>query len=175
MPHKGHRDPIHHLGESPWTKYKFRMSFKRSSHAVYECLYHVIWVTKYRKRVLTLEHERAFCERVLRRAAAEYGMEIVEIEVDVDHVHIQIGIPPQKSVGKGIGILKSVSARLMFKRFEYLRRKLWAGELWGDSYFVRTVGHGVTAATVKRYIEQHADKGLESAQGELFPTGKARP
>jgi putative transposase len=69
-------------------------------------------------------------------------------------------------------ILKSVSARAVFKRFGYMRRKLWAGELWGDGYFVRTVGEGVTAAMVKRYIQKHAEKGLEPAQGELFPRSR---
>jgi putative transposase len=132
----------------------------------------VIWSTKYRKRVLTLPHERDFCGEVLRRAAEEYGMRIEDIEVDEDHVHLYIQIPPQRSVGRAVMILKSVSARAVFKRFGYMRRKLWAGELWGDGYFVRTVGEGVTAAMVKRYIQKHAEKGLEPAQGELFPRSR---
>lgn len=152
------------------------MPFHRSSHSVFECQYHVVWATKYRKRVLTLPHEREYCERVLRRTAAEYGMNIRSLEVDEDHVHLYIEIPPQRSVGRGVEILKSVSARLMFKRFGYFRRKLWAGEFWGDSYFVRTVGEGVTAAMVRRYIADHAEKGLEPAQGELFPNEmKSKP
>ncbi len=61
----------------------------------------------------------------------EYGMNIQAIEVDEDHVHVYIEIPPQRSVGSAVGILKSVSARMMFKRFSYLKRKLWAGEFWG--------------------------------------------
>lgn len=152
------------------------MAFFRSSHSVFECNYHLIWSTKYRKRVLTLAHEREFCEQILRRAASEYGMLIEEIEVDEDHVHLYIAIPPQRSVGSAVRVLKSVSARMMFKRFAYLKRKLWAGELWGDGYFVRTVGEGVTAAMVRRYIERHATKGLEPAQQELFPKqlGRAR-
>lgn len=118
---------------------------------------------------MTLPHGREYCEQVLRRAAAEYGMNIESLEVDGDHVHLYIEIPPQRSVGRAVAILKSVSARLIFKRYSYFRRKLWAGELWGDSYFVRTVGEGVTAAMVRRYIAAHAEKGLEPAQGELFP------
>lgn len=117
---------------------------------------------------MTLLHEREYCEKILIKAAAEYGMNILSCEVDQDHVHLQIEIPPQRSVGKGIGILKSVSARLMFKRFDYLRRKLWAGEFWGDSYFVRTIGEGVNAAMVRRYIDKHAEKGLEPTQLSLF-------
>ena len=144
------------------------MPFHRSSHAVFECQYHVIWATKYRRRVMTLPHEREHCEKILVRAAAEYGMNILSSEVDEDHVHILIEIPPQRSVGRGVGILKSVSARLMFKRFSYMKRKLWAGEFWGDSYFVRTIGEGVNAAMVRRYIANHAEKGLAPAQGKLF-------
>lgn len=143
-----------------------------SSHSVFDCRYHLVWSTKYRKRALTHEHERKECEGLLRRAAQEYGMGILAIEVDIDHAHIYIQIPPQRSVGRAVGILKSISARKMFNRFPYIKRKLWAGELWEDSYFVRTVGQGVTAEIVERYIEQHADKALESAQTELFPRKK---
>ena len=146
--------------------------FLRSSHAVYECQYHVIWTVKYRKRALVNEYEREECKRVLRRAGKEYGMEIDAVEVDVDHVHISIQIPPQRSVGKAIGILKSVSARKMFRRYPYLRQKFWAGALWSSGYFVRSMGEGVTAAMVRRYIESHTDEALGPAQAELFPKGK---
>jgi putative transposase len=151
------------------------MGFHRSSHSVFECQYHVVWSTKYRKRVMTLPHEREYCEQLLRRAADEYGMKIHSIEVDQNHVHLYIEIPPQRSVGEAVRILKSVSARLMFKRFDYFKRKLWSGRLWGASYFVRTVGEGVTAAMVRRYIEEHAEKGLEPVQGELFQESDFKP
>ena len=123
---------------------------------------------------MTLTHEKDYCEQLLRRTAVEYGMNIISVEVDDDHVHVYIEIPPQRSVGEAVRILKSVSARLMFKRFDYFKRKLWSGKLWGASYFARTVGEGVTAAMVRRYIEEHADKGLESAQGELFPKEESK-
>ncbi len=116
--------------------------------------------------------KKSTAKKILTKAATEYGMNILLCEVDEDHVHLQIEIPPQRSVGNGIGILKSVSARMMFKRFSYFRRKLWAGEFWGDSYFVRTVGEGVNAAMVRRYIDKHAEKGLEPTQISLFQKEK---
>jgi putative transposase len=94
----------------------------------------------------------------LRRAAVEYGMTVQALEVDVDHVHVFIEIPPQTSIGRATQILKSVSARMMFKRFTYLEQKLWAKKMWGASYFVRSVGEGVTAEMVKRYIMMHEEK-----------------
>lgn len=148
------------------------MGFHRSSHSVYECQYHLVWATKYRKRVMTLPHEREYCEQLLRRTAQEYGMKIQELEVDEDHVHLYIEIPPQRSVGEAVRILKSVSARMMFKRFSYFKKKIWSGKLWGASYFARTVGEGVTAGMVRRYIKVHAEKGMEPAQGDLFPKEK---
>lgn len=144
------------------------MKLHRSSHSVFQCLYHLVWSTKYRKRVLTEEWQREFCGNVIRRAATEYGMWIRSIEVDKDHVHLEIEIPPQRSVGSAVRILKSVSARRMFKKNPSLKKMLWAGELWGDGYFVRTIGDEVTAAMVQRYIRAHADKGLGPAQAELF-------
>ena len=125
-----------------------------------------------RKRVMTLPHEREHCEQLLRRTAQEYGMHIQELEVDEDHVHLYIEIPPQRSVGEAVRILKSVSARMMFKRFGYFKKKIWSGKLWGASYFARTVGEGVTAGMVRRYITEHAEKGMEPAQGDLFPQEK---
>ena len=115
------------------------------------------------------EHEQEYCEKMLRRAAKEYDMEILSMEVDADHVHVYMEIPPQRSVGKGVGILQSISARAMFQRFPYLKAKLWSGALWEASYFVRSIGDGVTAAMIKQYIESHSDRAFGPAQAELFP------
>jgi putative transposase len=103
-------------------------------------------------------------------------MNVIVIEVDVDHVHIYLEIPPQISVGKAVRILKSLSARYMFKKFPQLKRSFWSGEMWSPSFFVRSVGEGVTAETVRRYIESHDDKAAESesVQAELFPQAKPR-
>ena len=100
-------------------------------------------------------------------------MEVITVEVDVDHVHVYIQIPPQHSVGEAVRVLKSISAREMFRLFPYFKRKLWGGEMWNDGYFARTVGEGVTAAMIKQYIEHHANKdALEPVQATLFPEDK---
>ena len=143
------------------------MGFHRSSHAVWDCRYHLVWSTKYRRRALQKPEQEA-CEKLLRRIAEKYGMNIVSLEVDDDHVHLYIEIPPQRSVGDAVRILKSISARAMFKRFPSIKRHLWGGRLWEASYFVRSVGDGVTAEMVKRYIEQHTEKAQISAQLNLF-------
>ena len=98
--------------------------FRRSSHAVFDCRYHLIWTVKYRKRALKERQEREECTKLLRRAASEYGMELYDVEVDVDHVHLYIQVPPQRSVGRAVGILKSTSARMMFRERSTIPRSL---------------------------------------------------
>ncbi len=151
--------------------------FRRSSHAVFDCRYHLIWATKRRKRALREQHEREYCERLLRRVAEKYDMTVLAMEVDEDHVHMSVEIPPQQSVGSAVRKFKSLSARYLVRRFPYLRKYFYGGAVWSPSYFVRTIGEGVTAETVRRYMETHeARADLDSAQAELFGrrSGKRR-
>ena len=148
------------------------MVIRRSSHSVWDCGYHLIWATKRRRRALTDEEARRYCERLLRRVAEKYDMFIVAMVVDEDHVHLNVEIPPQLSVGAAVRAFKSLSARYMLRRFPHLRRHFWSGAMWSPSYFVRTVGEGVTAQTVRRYIETHEEKSeLDPVQAELFRGG----
>lgn len=144
--------------------------FRRSSHAVFDCRYHVVWATKRRRRALRREEERVYCGKLLRRAAEKYDMTMLAMEIDKDHVHLYLEIPPQQSVGRAVGILKSLSARYLLRRYPDLRKFFYSGEVWSPSYFVRSIGEGVTAETVRRYIETHEERAeLGSVQAELFP------
>jgi len=104
------------------------MGFHRSSHAVWDCSYHLVWSTKYRRRSLKKPEQQA-CEKLLGRIAEKYGMTLKSVEVDLDHVHLFIEIPPQRSVSEAVGILMRISARLMFKRFPNIKHQLWGGHL----------------------------------------------
>jgi putative transposase len=147
---------------------------RRSSHSIWECVYHIVWATKRRRRALREASQRAYCGRLLRRVAEVYDMYIEALEVDVDHVHVCVAIPPQQSVGLAVRRMKSMSARYMFKRFPELSRTMWTRELWSPSYFVRAVGDRVTADVVRQYIASHEEKAALGGQAELFPKGKAK-
>jgi len=149
--------------------------FRRSSHAVFDCRYHLIWATKRRKRALREPHEREYCARLLRRVSEKYDMVVLALEVDEDHVHMYVEIPPQRAVGWAVRAFKSLSARFLLRRFPYLRKYFYGGSVWSPSYFVRSIGEGVTAETVRRYIETHDQKAeLGSAQAELFAIAKVK-
>ena len=129
-------------------------ALRRSQHAVYDLKYHFVWIPKYRKRILTKEVAE-HTKLVLARIAEEYGMIIDQMEIVEDHVHIFLEAPPRLSPSRIVQILKSISARELFRQFPQLREELWAGRLWSDGYFVRGVGDEVTSDVIRRYIEYH--------------------
>jgi putative transposase len=128
------------------------MGIKRTEHAVYDLKYHLVWIPKYRKNVLGSDVS-GYLKEIFKRISEEYGFEIDTMEVVEDHVHVFLGAPPRYSPAQLVQIMKSLSAKEVFKKFPDIRKQLWAGELWNDGYFVRSVGDEVTADIIRRYIE----------------------
>jgi putative transposase len=143
------------------------MVIKRTSHAVYDTKYHLVWAPKYRKWI-GREDIRQRAAEMLREIADNFQFEIEEMEVAKDHVHLLLNFPPRYAIAKVVGILKSISASELFKEFPELRRQLWGGEFWEDGYFVRTVGDQVTAEVVKRYIQYHRHDERDGGQLNLL-------
>ena len=124
------------------------------SHAVYDTRYHLVWTPKYRKWILDGQVRDAVKE-LFKEILAARDCEVIEMEIAGDHVHIFASIPPRYSVGEMVRVLKSVSAKEIFRRHPRVKKELWGGEFWEDGYFVRTVGDKVTSETIKKYIEYH--------------------
>ena len=131
------------------------MVLRRTSHAVYDTEYHLVWCPKYRKDLFKREEVRERAEQLLREIAENYGVDIREMEVAKDHVHLMVSFPPRRSIGEVVRILKSISARELFRTFPGLKARLWAGELWEDGYFARTVGDRMTSEIIQKYIQHH--------------------
>ena len=142
------------------------MGLKRASHAVYDTVYHVVWCPKYRKKIFVGDEVRERAEQLVREICEEYGFEIEEMEVAEDHVHILISFPPKHSIGEVVRIIKSISARELFRVFPRLKKRLWSGELWEDGYFVRTVGDRLTRQIIDKYIKHHRE--IEQGPAQLL-------
>jgi putative transposase len=142
------------------------MGIKRTKHAVYDLKYHLVWVPKYRKNILDGEITE-YLKEVFEKIAQEYEFEIDTIGIMEDHVHIFVGAPPRYSPAEIVQIMKSISAREVFKKYPKLRKQLWAGELWNDGYFVRSVGDNVVADIIRKYIEYQIHEE-NSSQLKLF-------
>lgn len=138
------------------------MGIRRTRHAVYDLKYHLVWIPKYRKHILSGEISK-YLKDVFQRIAEEYEFRIDTMEVVEDHVHIFIEAPPRYSPAQVVQVMKSVSAREVFRKFPKLRKQLWSGEFWSDGYFVRSVGDKVTADIIRKYIEYqtHEENSLQ--------------
>ena len=137
------------------------MGIRRTKHAVYDLKYHFVWVPKYRAHILGGEVGQ-YVKEVFEQIAQEYGFEIDTMEVMEDHVHVFIEVSPAYAPAEVVQILKSISAREVFKRFPKMRKAMWSGRIWGDGYFVRSVGDKVTADVIRKYIRYQKQEETSS-------------
>ena len=134
--------------------------FKKLSHTLYNCKYHVVWCPKYRFKEMRGDI-RLYVRDVLRRLCEWKKLEIFAGNVCKDHIHLVLEIPPYVSVSSTIGYLKGRSAVKIFGKFFGLRKKYWGMHYWSKGYCVSTVG--LTEADVVEYVreQQEADKKIE--------------
>jgi len=132
---------------------------KRTSHAVYDLKYHMVWVPKYRKMILKGELAKRVRE-AFTEIAERYEFEIDTMEVKDDHVHLFLSAPPRYSPAAIVQMIKSISAKMVFKEFPEVKKQLWGGEFWSDGYFVRSVGDKVTSEIIRRYIKYQQQEQL---------------
>ena len=102
-------------------------------------MYHIVWIPKYRKRVLTGEIAQRLIE-LITECAEVNRWRIDELNIQVDHVHLLIQLKPTISVSKAIQLLKGGSSRVIRQEFPELEEFLWGDSFWSDGYFAETVG-----------------------------------
>lgn len=116
-------------------------------------MYHLVFPAKYRRKVFTGEVEaslREICLGIERR----YELRFVEIGMEEDHVHFLVQGIPTMAVNEIVSIIKSLTAREIFKRYPRIKRDiLWGGALWTSGYYANTVGLYAGKETIRRYIE----------------------
>lgn len=120
------------------------------THTKHRLQYHVVWIPKYRKRVLRGKIAVRL-KRLLYDACRMNRWWISEISIQVDHIHAVIQIHPRESVAEVMQILKGGTSRVIRKEFPELEEFLWGDSFWADGYFAETVGK-VDEEVVRRYI-----------------------
>ena len=143
----------------------YGMAIKKTSHAVYDTRYHMLWAPKYRKWILSGDI-RIRAGELFKEIAENHEFEIEEMKIAEYHVHLFLSFPPRYSITKVVGILKSITASEIFDEFPRVKKELWGGEFWEDGYFARTVGDRVTAKEIKKYIKYHREQ--KSGQLKFF-------
>lgn len=120
-----------------------------NKNIVFRCTFHVVWCTKYRRKLLTPEVE-ARLKQIAAEAAEETRCTIREMEGNLDHFHMLVDCDPQFGIHRFVKAVKGRSSRLLRQEFSPLRTRV--PTLWTNSYFVATVG-GAPLAVIKQYIE----------------------
>ena len=137
--------------------------YRRSSHTIYELHYHFVFITKYRKPVLTgeigLEMRRLTCD-----ICRSLDVEILSGHVRPDHVHLLVSAPPHLSPSRLMQAVKGKTSHRLLSDRRRLRKEFWGRHLWGRGYFVASSGN-VTDEIIAEYIE---NQGAEPQDDENF-------
>ncbi len=138
------------------------MEFLKQAHSTYHTRYHLVFVTKYRRKIFGTPGLGAYAQVVLKQVTKQYpDIKILEMKTDLDHIHLLASIPPRMAVSDAVRLLKSNSARAMKARFKFLStmyERMGLG-LWSDGFFVSTVG--CNERIIENYIRAQGkeDKG----------------
>ena len=127
------------------------MKFDSNNHSVFMLQYHLILVTKYRKRVIN-DTISVRLREIFDYIASNYNITVEEWNHDEDHVHILFRAHPNSELSKFINAYKSASSRLIKKENPSLRKHLWREMFWSRSFCLITTG-GVSADVIRRYIQ----------------------
>ena len=141
--------------------------FRKLSQTIWCCQYHIVFVPKYRFRILTGEvaHE---VERCIRAFVEQQKAVLVELSIQVDHVNLLVFVPPKISISNFVGVLKGRTAIRVFNRFRKLKNKpYWGNHFWSRGYCVDTVG--LDEEMVRKYVKyQLQEEQKQEKQGRLF-------
>ena len=129
--------------------------YRKLTHCIYSCVYHIVWTPKYRFRILEGKIKDIIESRI-EQVCEWNSVEIEEMNIQPDHIHLVCSIPPKLSVSKFMGIVKGKTAVQIFAKKQSLKEKpYWGNHFWARGYFVSTVG--IDEELIKRYVK-HQEK-----------------
>ena len=131
-------------------------------------LYHYVCPAKYRRVVFSSDVDETLKETCLE-IAKRYQVHFLEIGVDNNHVHFLVQSVPIYSPTKIITVIKSITAREIFRHHPEVKKQLWGGEFWTDGYFVNTVSKFGDENTISKYVRE---QGLESEYKVIHKTNQ---
>jgi len=142
------------------------MEFRKQSHAVYFCEYHIVFTTKYRHEWIN-KGIFAYLELKLVEVRKHYPEIVYKVvNHDKDHLHLLVSIPPKMSVVSVVRLIKCNTARELKQKFPFFKELYWGTDgVWSDGYFVSTIG--VNEEVIKQYIENQGKEDSGQAKLEL--------
>ena len=143
------------------------MKLRKAAHTVYKTRYHIVFVTKYRRKILTKGVSQWLRPTFQQLRKYSPDIEFIEIGIDRDHVHLYIVIPPKYAVSQVVNRIKVNTSRAMKRKFGFLKQVYWGTEsVWSPGFFVSTVG--VDAKVIQKYVAMQGKEDAGQAQLDLF-------
>ena len=134
--------------------------FFKLSQTIWHCQYHIVWVPKYRYKILTGKLGQEV-ERCIRGFSEQQDCSIIELNVQMDHVHLLVMVPPKVSISGFMGTLKGRTAIRVLNKFRKLKEKpYWGNHFWARGYCVDTVG--LDTEMIRKYVKYQETKERES-------------
>ncbi len=141
-------------------------NYGNTSHSLYDCKYHIVWITKHRKPILQgLLGERL--RELLRQICKEHDVEIIKGHISKDHVHMFLSVPPQLSISKLVRHLKGKSSYKIMQENKLVSKQYWGRHMWARGYFVATSGN-ITDEVIMEYIK---NQEIENEGGDFTVAG----
>ena len=136
--------------------------FKRDNKTL--LLYHLVFPLKYRKSVINREIGEGL-KQICMEISERYEVHFVEIGYESNHVHFLVQSVPSYSVSKMITMLKSITAKELFKRYPEIKAKLWGGKFWTSGFYANTVGQYSNEEVIKAYVK---NQGIEKEYKKVY-------
>jgi putative transposase len=144
-------------------------NYRTSSHSRFDIKFHFVWITKYRKPILTGEVGKR-ARNMVREIYRTHDIEILQGSVSPDHVHVLLSCPPKLSPSKIMQLIKGKTSRKLMMEFKHLQKQYWGRHLWARGYFVASSGN-VTDEVIMEYI-RHQENTEPSDGGDSFQVTK---
>ena len=143
--------------------------YQLGTHTKSDLKVHLIWIPKYRKKVL-VGPVAVRARDVLRQIALEHELDIITGKVASDHVHMFISYRPSQDVSKIVQWLKGISSRILLSEFPHLKKQFWGRHLWARGYLAVSSGN-ITDEMIQQYIqEQEGEPVTDDSRFEIDPS-----
>ncbi len=139
--------------------------FRKLSHTIWHCQYHIVWVPKYRFKILTGK-VASEVTRCIRAFTEQQQCEIVELNIQLDHIHLLVMIPPKIAVSSYVGTVKGRTAIRVLNQFKELKqRPYWGNHFWAKGFCVDTIG--LDAEMIRLYVLHQEKKERQAEQNQF--------
>ena len=143
--------------------------YKLGAHTKADLKVHLVWIPKYRKRVLT-GPVAIRARDLLRQIALEHELKIISGKVSSDHIHMFISYHPTQNISKIVQWLKGISSRMLLSEFLHLKKQFWGRHLWARGYLAVSSGN-ITDEMIQQYIEeQEAEPVVDDSRFQIDPS-----